>query len=202
MEDNMKLDEILGISHQIVESVNLISPSPKDVINLIDSLNVTYVIIGAHGISVYLGKIRATIDIDIVTDNIDIVKNAIESKWPELEIVECPSKITFISGKYEIIDLIKPSQPIYKLVLNNCVANIPTLEMSLVLKYAAMISPNRKPDEKTQDAADFKIMVLKNDRIDIDKIKDLTRLSNLYDDAHNEIAQLILDIRNGKTINI
>ena len=50
---------------------------------------------------------------------------------------------------------------------------IPTLEFALAMKFAAMVSPNRRPIKKRQDGVDFGNMVLANPVIDLKKLANL-----------------------------
>ena len=53
---------------------------------------------------------------------------------------------------------------------------IPTLEMALAMKFAAMTSPNRQEEDKFQDAHDFIRVVKQNDEINDAKLHALGEL--------------------------
>lgn len=201
-----KLDQALNdldISHHVREShLGEGLPHPNEVLSLIKSTNVPFVMIGAHGIFQYTGKPRGTIDIDfIIGGSMKRIIDAIHETWPKLKIARNPYKTSFMVGQHEVIDLVKPTQPIFKLALNNKNGDIPSLEMALVLKYAAAISPNREKHDKRQDTVDFIRIVEKND-VNTNEVMRLTQAAQLYDGASKEILKLIKDIKLGKEITI
>jgi hypothetical protein len=106
--------------------------------------------------------------------------------------------------KVEVIDVIKPDEPLYNSVFSNAVETggyeVPTLEMMVVLKYAAMVSPFRDASDKAQDFADLKRVVLNNAGLDIEKVKKLAAV--VCKDAPAEAERYILDIRAGRPIAI
>lgn len=197
-----KLSKALDVIRESVLETEGI-PSPADVIEIIARSGMNYSVIGAHGIYKHTKKLRATVDVDIVVSDPQKAATLIINRWPHLEMVNFEVKITFKHGGHDVIDLIKPGQAVFDLALQNSIEGIPSLEMALVLKFASMISHNRKPEDKMQDAADFGTMVLKNkNSISIQKISNLINKADLYPGSEVEITNLISDITQGKQIKI
>jgi hypothetical protein len=109
------------------------------------------------------------------------------------------------TGK-EVIDLMKPVEDLFKLAFKYSIPvgkthRVPDLEMALVAKFAAMVSPYRRPAKKHADASDFTAMVEHNlNAIDLKKLKRLAE--KVYKGGATEISQLIEDIKAGRTIQI
>ena len=198
-----KLLKALNIIRESALNAEENIPEPSEVIKIIDQSKTNYVIIGAHGIYHHTQKLRATIDIDIVVSDPPKVTKLISDAWPFLIIKNLEAKISFMQDGHEVIDLVKPNQPIFLLALQHHADGLPTLEMALVLKFASMISPNRQMPEKTQDAADFKIMTLKNkDKLCLEKLTELAAKAEIYNGAPKEISELTSNIIDGKPISI
>jgi hypothetical protein len=78
---------------------------------------------------------------------------------------------------------------------------IPKLEMALASKFAAMVSPNCRPDKKYIDIGDF-INVVMHNRIELDLPK-LKRLGDkVFPNGGDEMLQVIADIDAGRNIKI
>src|SRR5262249_21386609 len=96
-----------------------------------------------------------------------------------------------------LIDVMKPNQAIIKAALQythstalgHQAVTIPSLEMALALKFAAMISLNRAEIDRQQDALDFKRIVHANPTIDLEKAADLGKL--VYNGGGEEMLRHI-----------
>jgi hypothetical protein len=198
-----EFDEALCISGLITESATSMKlPRPTDVVGIIRKAGAEAAIVGAHGIFPYTRKPRATLDFNVVVGHgIEEVVQGIKEKWPDLSVKQMPHRIIFMIGDREVIDVIRPTEAVFKLALENSSDMVPTLEMAIVLKYVAIISPNRLPEDRIQDIADLKTMIIKND-FDIQRIADLTSMCDLYHGAVSEITSAILDVWAGKRLSL
>jgi hypothetical protein len=104
------------------------------------------------------------------------------------------------------IDVMKPNQELMRNALKHtCKVEsegqqylIPTLEMSLTLKFAAMISLTRRPTKKHQDAHDFMAMVEANSDIDLVKLAELGNL--VYPGGGAEVIEKVGQTLRGETL--
>ena len=184
--------------------------SPKKVIRVLNEAKVNFVLMGAHGVGSWRQSTRSTKDVDVLVVKRDIAKavRVLHEAFPKLEVVDTTDVVRFVDPKKKesLIDVMKPEQTVFQMAFKHTVAigethRIPSLEMALVSKFAAMISPHRIAMRKMQDAADFMDIVVGN-RDDID-LKKLRRLAEqTYKGGGKEITALVNDTIAGRTIRI
>jgi hypothetical protein len=75
---------------------------------------------------------------------------------------------------------------------------IPSLEMALAMKFAAMVSPNRLDTKKLIDAHDFIMMIRANAEIDDEKLAELGEL--VYPGGGAEVLELLRRVHSGETL--
>src|SRR5205823_745545 len=133
---------------------------------------------------------------------------ALAEAYPDLEQKDYTVVARFIdpaSGK-SVIDVMKPAQEVFRLVFRHTIAigdthDIPTLEMALVSKFAAMVSPRREPERKLTDGGDFMDIVKSNrSAIDVRKLQQLAE--KVYPGGGAEIKEMIEDIDSGRIIRL
>jgi hypothetical protein len=184
--------------------------TPRMVIKILQQAGVKCLLMGAHGIGGWKDKARSTDDIDLLVPQKQHGKavKAIQEAYPDLAVADLPVVTRFSdkeTGK-EVIDLMKPVQDLFKVAFKYSIPvgkthRVPDLEMALVAKFAAMVSPYRRPLKKHQDAADFMDMVEHNlNEIDFKKLQRLA--DKVYKGGAKEIGQLIEDIKAGRTLQI
>ncbi len=168
---------------------------PKEVIDCLTGAGVKrWVLMGLYGYVGYLPRPRSTQDVDILVDARESKKatRAISERWPTLQVDAQSVVIRFrdpgevgIDGEIkQVIDLMLPSDEVYKEILRNEVRideqtghRIPSLEAAVVAKYSAMVSPYRHRSRKRQDATDFANIVGPNiDRLDQVRLHQLAEL--------------------------
>jgi hypothetical protein len=183
---------------------------PQKVIRVLKEAGVTFIVMGTHGVGSYRSEARATQDVDVLIAKKDHAKavQAIRTAYPKLQAVDYRPMTRFIdpATRKGVIDLMKPVEPVYRMVFKNYVAIgnkylIPTLELALISKFAAMTSSNRPVAKKYVDIGDFIDIVQHNqDVIDLAKLR---RLGNkVYPDGGDEIIGLIEDIKAGRPLKI
>jgi hypothetical protein len=182
--------------------------TPEAVIKLLTKAGVKFVLMGTYGIEGYRTEPRATQDVDVMVRSADHAKavKAVRQRFPKLRLEDYGVVTRFVdpATNLVVLDLMKPDQPPYEKIFRNTVTAdegylIPNLEMALVSKYAAMVSPNRAYEKKLIDGGDFVDMVKKN-RKDINRAK-LRRLAEtIYKGGGKEILQMIEDIAAGRPI--
>ncbi len=154
--------------------------TPRQVMDcLIDARVKDWVLMGLHGYVGYLPMPRATQDVDVMVSARESEKavEAIQARWPTLEITRFPVVIRFgdpadldAHGKAkQVIDLMLPNSQFQKTILSKHVKiddqtgdRYPTVEAAIVSKYSAVISRHRKMGKKQIDAGDLYHLIQAN----------------------------------------
>ncbi|MGE3804999.1 MAG: hypothetical protein AB7K24_10035, partial [Gemmataceae bacterium] len=178
---------------------------PAQVIRVLNQAKIRFVLMGMHGIGGWRDEPRSTQDVDILIDGKDHSKavKAIRTAFPGLLKQDFPVVTRFLdrATKKEVIDLMKPSVPLLEAAFTHSqrvgrTHAIPTLEMALALKFAAMISPDRRYDKKLQDGADFVNITNTNlSAISRGKLKELGEM--VYAGGGDEILGIVDNIAAG-----
>jgi hypothetical protein len=180
---------------------------PSDVIRVLQSAGVEHVLVGAHAISALAGDPRATMDVEVIAEHPERARDALAAAYPDLRVEEHPVAIRFKRENREAIDIIRPSSsPVFRAALQHTrrvpmadvQAVVPTLEMALALKFAAMVSIGRQVKDRYQDAHDFIALV---ERAGSAEDQTLSRLGELvYPGGGQEILKLVADARAGRRL--
>jgi hypothetical protein len=150
--------------------------SPVDLKQILRTLTlkkIRFVLTGAHAIGGWTGRPRDTRDVDILVKagrNHARAVMAIRELYPELETRDFAGVTAFFlpGEKESVIDVTYPHRADNEETLNNPVwvkssdglkYRIPSLEAALANKYGAMLTPDRHPKKRAQDALDFAWMV-------------------------------------------
>lgn len=181
-----------------------------EIIRLLKKAKVKFVLMGTHGIVGWRSESRATHDVDILASASDYEKAiaAIHQAFPELEMVDWHAVTRFKDKTTDqfVIDIMRPVDDLFKAAFRCTVLvkrshRIPDLEMAIVSKFAAMISPRRKHAKRFVDAGDFVDMIEHNqDEIDLPKLKRLAE--KVYKGGGREILKMVADIKAGREIKI
>jgi len=184
--------------------------TPEAVIEVLHQAGIKPVLMGTHGLGGWRSEARATQDVDVLVRKKDIRKavRALATAYPDLTIADFPVVTRFIDPATQkpVIDVMKPTQEVFRLVFRHTIAvgdthEIPELEMALVSKFAAMVSPRRDVAKKFVDIGDF-IDVVRHNRDDLD-LRKLKRLADrVYPTGGGEIMQLVDDILAGRPIQV
>jgi len=141
---------------------------PREVIKILNKARIRFTLVGAHGIAGWLVDPRASQDVDVIIHAqhkkaVQVVRKA----FPELRVMDLEVVTRFIDPATDrpVIDLMKPDSDLHQIIADYTVQvgkthQVPSLEMALALKFAAMESPHRKGVKKHQDAVDFESMVV------------------------------------------
>ena len=182
-----------------------------DVIRVLNSAKIRFVLAGAYGTAGWRKKARATEDVDVIVAARQIKKavKALCEAFPELEPVDLPVVVRLrYRGTNDVaIDVMKPvQQPILEGFKHTHTVHsegetyrVPSLEMALVMKFAAMISLHRADGDKHLDAHDFIYMVQQNpDDLNEGKLAALGRL--LYADGGKDVVEMARKARQGEKL--
>ena len=183
------------------------SQSPEE-IKIIQDLaehnNLKLVLIGANAVNAYSGKPRMSQDVDFVCDKPKKLIKLIRHALPQIEIKEESVVYRLLKNGLQIIDIIKPYNDLLLSALSKTSKHkgfiIPTIEVVVALKYAAMISPHRQQDDQSQDAVDFARIVRNNPKLNVEKTAKYA--SSIHETAAGEIKKFITDIRAGRRLRL
>src|SRR5712691_7910186 len=142
------------------------------VIQALTAKKIPFVLTGAHGISGWTGRPRATHDVDILVKqgrHFARAVNVIRELYPQLEAHRFAGVMGFFppGEKQSVIDVTYPHRPDNAETLRTAIwveernqkYRIPTLEAALANKYGAMLTPTRDSIKRGQDGVDFAAMV-------------------------------------------
>ena len=182
--------------------------TPQGVIDVLCKAGIQCVLMGTYGITGYRSEPRATQDVDVLVKKRDMRKaiRALRKAYPALTVSDTPVVTRFVdpAAGLPVIDVMKPTQPIFQVALRYTVRigdthRIPDLEMAIISKFAAMVSPYRGEAKKLIDGGDFVDIVLHNRKnIDLDKL--LRLADKVYPNGSAEMKQLLADVDAGRTI--
>ena len=185
---------------------------PLDVIRVLNTAGVRFMLVGLHGIGGWMRKPRATEDVDVLVAVRGHKKalTALLAAFPFLEAqdTEVVTRLYDSQTKVVLIDVMKPNQPLFREMLKHTHRvesggqeyNIPSLEAALAMKFAPMVSLNRAGRDRLQDAHDFMYIVDNNPTIDLDQLAVFGQL--VYNGGGVEIVEKVRQVRAGETLRV
>jgi hypothetical protein len=184
--------------------------TPENVIAALNRAGIRPVLLGTYGIGGYRSEARATEDVDVLVGKRDVRKavRVLEEEFPYLEVEDTAVVTRFRNPATQkvALDVMKPVSHAAQAVFRNSLAvgkthRIPTLEMALVSKFMAIISPTRRQAKRFVDIGDFVDMVQHNRAIL--NLKKLRRLAETVNPGTGEkIVRMVEDIDAGRTIQV
>jgi hypothetical protein len=186
--------------------------APLDVIRVLNAARVRFMLVGAHGVGGWMGKPRATEDVDVLAGYRQEKKavRALLAAFPHLkaEDHEVVTRLRDSQSGAVVIDVLKPNQSLFREALRYAHVvesggqsyKIPSLELALALKFAPMVSLNRADKDKLQDAHDFMYMVDSNSDIDLEKLAQLGDL--VYSGGGAEVVEQVRQVRAGEKMKL
>lgn len=182
---------------------------------------IPFVLTGAHGISGWTGRPRATQDVDILVKggrNLTRAVNAIRALYPELEVKEFFGVTGFFPAgdDQSVIDVTYPHRADLAETLAHPVwvedraqglrYRVPSLEAALANKYGAMLTLSRQSRKRRQDILDFEWMVshtLDEGRQPIDLEKLAALGEKVWPGGGGaEVLGLVEQVKAGRAINL
>jgi hypothetical protein len=189
------------------------------VLKALTAKKVPFVLSGAHGISGWTGRPRATHGIDILVKggkNYARAVNVIRTLYPELEARRFAGVTGFFppGEKESVVDVTYPHRADNVETLRTAVwveernmrYRVPSLEAALANKYGAMLTPTRDAGKRGIDAVDFYNMVKRSldegrQPIDLDRLESLGEMV-WPGGGGKEILRLVEDVKAGKVPNL
>ncbi len=190
-----------------------------EVLQALTAKKIPFVLTGAHGISGWTGRPRATHDIDILVrggKSFARAVNAIRALYPQLEARRFAGVMGFFppGEKQSVVDVTYPHRTDNAETLRTAVwveerhrkYRVPSLEAALANKYGAMLTPTRDAGKRGMDGVDFYNMV-KHSMDEGRQPIDLATLEALGEmvwpgGGGKEILQLVEDAKAGKVPNL
>lgn len=185
---------------------------PHEVIQTLNEAKISFVLVGAYGLSGWTKEARSTEDVDVVVAARQ-VKKAVAvlcEAFPHLEPVDLPVVVRLRDQEsHEVaIDVMKPVQQPYRDIFHHThkvksdrqTYRVPSLEMAMMMKFAAMTSLYRAEEDKHQDAHDFIRLVKQNPEYDKDKLEELGSL--MYSDGGKDVLELARKAEAGEKLNL
>ncbi len=183
--------------------------SPIQVVSILNREKISFVLVGAHSLSGWTRKPRATEDVDVVVAEKHLKKatRALLEAFPDLEAEDREVVIRFFEkdSRDVVIDLMKPRglyretfKHTHSVVLGGQQCRIPSLEMALTMKFAAMLSPLRQEENKHQDAHDFIAMVKANETLNHEALLQLGEL--VYGGGGAGLVEMVHKVRAGEKL--
>ena len=171
--------------------------TPQEIIPVLNRAGVKFVLLGTHGIEGWMSEPRATENVNFLIQKRYHRKaiRAIQEAFPHLEMHDQKKVTRFVDrvAKRVVLDLMRPLEPFYQAVFENTVPagfthRVPDVEMALVCKFAAMISPHRTGRKKARDVGDFMDVVDQHH-----EVLDLAKLRRLAELVHPGSGARILE---------
>ena len=185
---------------------------PLEVIRVLNRAGVRFVLAGTHGLGGWTKKPRATEDVDVLVAARGYRKAlaALLAAFPRLEAEDhqTVTRLRERASKTVRIDVIKANQGVYRAALKNTYAvqsggqtyNVPSLELALAMKFAALTSLTRGLADKHMDAADFMRMARASPVIDLKRLHTLGEL--IYGGGGDEVVKKVKQVRAGDKIDL
>ncbi|MBI2920770.1 MAG: hypothetical protein HYY18_06755 [Planctomycetes bacterium] len=185
---------------------------PEEVARILRAAEVRFVLAGAHAMNAWTGRIRATMDVDIVVEARHHKKavRAVRAAFPHLRErdTEVVTRFSDRETGQIAIDLMKPKDDLLRTVLSEGHVRrislagekllIPDLEAAVAMRFAAMLSAYRQRADKLQDAADFARVIEANPRIQLGRLEALGE--RVYRGGGREVLRLVSAIREGEPL--
>ncbi len=183
---------------------------PLDVVRVLNKAKIKFTLVGAHALGNWTRRPRTTEDVDVVVAarHVKLAVTALTTAFPELIPTDTPYVIRLARGEGGpiVVDVMKPNRAVIKAALTNThivtsgrlTYAIPSLEMALAMKYAAMVSVGRGDIKKFQDASDFLAMIKANAEIELDQLAELGEL--VYPGGGKEVVSMIAKTRAGERL--
>jgi len=182
--------------------------TPDNVIAALNRVGIRPVLLGTYGIGGYRSEARATEDVDVLVGKREVRKaiRVLEEAFPYLEVqdTEVVTRFRNAATQKVALDVMKPSSQAAQAVFRNSISvgkthRIPTLEMALVSKFMAIISPTRRQAKKLIDMGDFVDVVQHNRAVlNLRKLRRLAETANPGTGA--KIIRMVADIDAGRAI--
>lgn len=185
---------------------------PERVVQGLNAAGLRSILAGTHATNAWTGRVRATMEVEIVVDARHHKKAvcAVKLAFPHLQARNHGACTQFLDRDTDqvVIDLIKSESVLLRAVFGRkffrqiAVAGerllIPDLEAAAAMKFAAMVSDDRPRADKLQDAADFARLLVANPKIRLGKLEALGEF--VYPGGGREILRLVTAIRKGEPL--
>lgn len=184
--------------------------TPAEIIPLLEHAGVDYVLVGAHGISVWREEPRATQDVDLLipSGHREKAGAALLRAHPDWERAKYWEVWRFLHLGKVVVDVVLARTPFQKAILKDALRvevqgqaiKVLSVESALAMKFNAMLALNREYAKKYLDASDFLSVLRGRKNVDLDKLRKLGDL--LGEDGGGELLKMVRDARAGRKLEI
>jgi hypothetical protein len=150
------------------------------------------------------------VDVIVPVQQVEKAVGVLRDAIPDLEPRNSPLDVRLLdrSSSNIAINVIKPWQQPYREVVRNTHSvskggeayRVPSLEMAIVMKFAAMTSWYRADRDKPRDAHDFTLLVNNNPGFNRAKLAELANL--LHTGGGKYILQMARKVQVGETLRL
>lgn len=174
------------------------------VVEVFDACGARWALVGAHAIGL-LTEPRATADFDFIVEapKLEAVVRGLTEEFGELDETDIGAAIQL---KAIDVDLIRSTNhPLFEAAVNHTRAvgewKVPRTEMIVVLRFCAVVSPERDRIKRMQDMADLiRVYQTAFDEIDRARMIELSKL--VHPGAEREFSELLDKIDRDEPIAI
>ena len=161
--------------------------APLEVFRVLNNAQVRFMLLGTHALGGWMQEPRTTTQVDILVGarSNERAVCILLSAFPQLcaEEKEEETRLWDAETGQALIDVMKPKRLLFRQALKHTLFvqsegqgyRIPSLEMAIAMKFAAMISPTRNLADRYIDTHDFLCMIRSNSEIDSRKLHALGR---------------------------
>lgn len=183
---------------------------PLKVFRVLNAAKVRFMLVGTHALGGWIGEPRTTTDIDFLIGHRfhNRAVRILLAGFPQLrgEDSEDETHLRDVETGQILIDVMKTNQSLYRAAFRHTHSVkwegetylIPTLELAVAMKFAAMISATRDYADKHGDAHDFMCMIQSNSLIDSRKLHTLGQL--VYNGGGDELVEKVRQVRAGEKL--
>jgi predicted nucleotidyltransferase len=184
--------------------------APLEVIRILNDTGVRFVLIGTHALGGWMNKPRTTHDVDVLVAARGHKKaiGALLKAFPDLAADEegDVTRLRHAETKAVLIDVMKPSGPLFREALKHTHSveaegqpyHIPSLEMAVTMKFAALTSEDRGQADQFQDAHDFICIIKSNPEIDLPQLATFGEMA--YNGGGSKIVEMVRTVRAGEKL--
>ncbi len=184
--------------------------TPLEAVRVLGEAGVRFMLVGSHGLGGWTKKPRATSDVDVLVVARDHARavEALLGAFPGLAAEDQAGGTRPLDRNTGAvrIDVLKPNQQLYRAAFENTYTaqsegltyDVPSLELALAMKFAAMRSSERELADRYFDVADFMRVAQENLAGDMRKLHELGEL--VYTGGGDEVVENVRKVRAGEEL--
>lgn len=185
---------------------------PLEAFRALSAERVRFILVGTHALGGWMREPRTTSDVDILVVKQHHIRavRVLLAAFAQLRVEEHEDATRLRDTEMDrvLIDVMKPNESLFHAAFRHSHSvkwdgpsyRIPSLEMALVMKFAAMNSASRSYADKHIDAHDFICMARSNDCLNLRKLHTLGQL--VYNGGGDEVVEMVRKVRAGEKLTL